>query len=133
MAGGTLNITGGTIKSNKAKERDKDHTGNGGGIALSGGTVKITNGILESNSASSGEGGGVRVGSGGTFYFGGTTGNRGVIRSNSAKSNGGISVHKNGRYVRNKDADGTRRGYVCKNNSPVNSYDTTPESDSHCT
>ena len=133
LAGGTLNITGGTIKSNKAKERDKDHTGNGGGIALSGGTVKITNGILESNSASSGEGGGVRVGSGGTFYFGGTTGNRGVIRSNSAKSNGGISVHKNGRYVRNKDADGTRRGYVCKNNSPVNSYDTTPESDSHCT
>jgi len=103
----TVEITGGTISNNKAKD--------GGGIYVPGGTVSIANAVFDENSVTN-RGAGLFTGGGtlsiadstfsqnesekfggGAYVVGGTvTMNSGSFTKNSAESGGGIYITKEG-------------------------------------
>ena len=137
-SGATINITNGEISSNKAQTYgggfmckstctmsggtitgNKAITYSSGGVGVDG-TFTMSGGEISSNKALNGEGGGLLISAYHTFKLTG-----GTIKKNNAKYNGGISKPEKGNYTRVS-------GYVCKNNSPRNSYDITEVDDSHC-
>ena len=143
----TLNMSGGTVSSNSIVNASSSN-GTGGGIHSAANTkISITSGTISSNKSQSGKGqGGALFTSGTVTLSGGTiasnvasskggawfcnngtcTVSGATIKKNTAStSDGGIFKNTNGTYSRTS-------GYVCKNNSPTNSYDVTATSDSHC-
>ncbi len=110
----TISITGGTISSNKA-QYGKGH----GGALFTSGTATLSGGTIASNTAK-GKGGAWFCNKG-TCKVSGAT----IKKNTASTSAGGIYKETNGTYSRTS-------GYVCKNNSPANSYDVTATSDSHC-
>lgn len=108
----TVNFSNGSIYKNTA-------TNSGGGIFINAGTFKMNSGSISNNKATTLYGGGVRVQTAGSFIL-----KDGSIKNNTAKTDGGISATTSN-YTRNG-------GYVCKNNSPTNSFDITAASNSNC-
>lgn len=115
-SGSTSTMASTTIASNTATSND------GGGICLSGTFTLNGSSVISSNKAPNGKGGGVNVTSTGSF-----TQNGSIIKKNTAGTDGGISVTSGGTYSRPNSS-----GYVCKNNSPTNTYDTTATSNTNC-
>ena len=120
----TMTLSGGDIRSNTTNESSSDDdTFKGGGGIADNGTLRMTGGLIAGNKAPNGDGGGIRIGGAGKLVLSG-----GIIRKNSAKNSGGID----NAYGDKDHYSGPGKAYVCKNNNPVNSYDKTATSNSHC-
>lgn len=105
-------ISGGTISNNKAKY--------GGGLECNIDNCKLSNVVISNNNART-EGGGAYITSTGKLIIDA----KAVVKKNTSNKNGGIHKTENGKYTR-------RAGYVCKNNSPTNDYDTNNKSNDYC-
>lgn len=141
----SLSLKGGTITGNKASQGGGLVIGESGNFEMSGGSISnntasnigggvwcngtclMSGGTISENEATTKHAGGVYIYTNGNFTL-----NGGVIKKNKAQNsvNGGgiilnINSESNARY-------NYISGYVCKNNTPNNQYDTTASSNSNC-
>ena len=109
---GTFAISGGTIDYNRAT------VSSGGGVYCDG-AMTMNGGEISNNTAKT-YGGAIRKNKNALTLSGGT-----IKKNTAGTSSGGLSIQSPATYSRTA-------GYVCKNNSPTNSYDVTATTDSHC-
>jgi len=95
MSSGTFNMSGGTISGNKSTvPATSSGGGGGGGVYMEGGTFNMSGGSITGNNSESGSGrggGGVRVG-GGTFNMSGGSITGNNSESDSSTGGGGVLV-----------------------------------------
>ncbi len=118
----TLNVNAScTISSNTSNADGTDNNWGGGGIATNGTTnLKGSYTVIASNKAPKGKGGGVRIGAYGKVVM-----TAGTIKKNTATASGGVDKANGSTFTRSG-------GYICKNNSPTNSEDTTATTNENC-